>query len=343
MSSNQLIQQQGWNIAQESHLVSLQPLSHPANAVALKTKRILNQVTLHQLRVFETVARFSSFTRAARDLNLTQPTVSMQVKQLTDTIGVPLFDQIGKRIFLTDAGRELLVSCQAITAELSQFEMRIADLKGMQQGHLRIAAISPINTLVSRLLNPFCDRYPGINVSLDIMNSEQILRRLSENRDDLYLTCEPLNNPGVCSQPFVQNPLVVVAHPSHPMAVQSHLSIECLRGEAVIMREIGSATRQSVQSVLDQHKVSVRVQFEVGNNEAIKQMVMLGMGISVLSRHMVDDEVANGQLAILNVEGFPIHRNWYVIYASGKKLSIVANTFLQFLSHSIHDSAALAA
>jgi DNA-binding transcriptional LysR family regulator len=213
----------------------------------------------------------------------------------------------------------------------------------MNQGHLKIAAISPINTWIARLLNPFCQQYPGINVSLDLMNSKRILQRLSQNQDDLYLTSEPFIESGICSQPFVQNPLVVVAPPQHPLANQRHLSIASLEGEAFIMREVGSATRQAVQTVLNQHEVSVRVQLEVGNNEAIKQMVMYGLGISVLSRHIVATEVTNGQLSILDVQGFPINRNWYVVYPLSKPLSIVASTFLQFLEQEANDEARLTA
>ncbi|MBD1909109.1 MULTISPECIES: LysR family transcriptional regulator [unclassified Leptolyngbya] len=308
-----------------------------------RSPRSLKQLTLHQLRVFEAAARYRSFTRAAKELDLTQPTISMQIKQLADLVGMPLFEQVGKQVFLTGVGQEMLTASYKMFEKIAEFEMRIADLKGLSQGHLKIATISPINTFVSRLLSPFCQRYPGIEISVDLMNSEQIFNQLAENTHDLYLMCEPPEEPGIYSQSFVDNPLVVVAPPYHRLATQAHIPISQMEGEQFVMREIGSATRRAVKALLDQHGVSVRVQLEVGNNEAIKQMVMYGLGISVLSYHMVMNEVANGQLVLLNVEGFPINRNWYAVYPLSKQLSVVASTFLQYLKSEVKSFPVLAA
>lgn len=287
--------------------------------------------TLHQLKVFEATARHSSFTRAAEELFLTQPTVSMQVKQLTKAIGLPLFEQVGKRLFLTDAGRELYTTCQEIFQQLDQLEMTIADLKGMKQGKLRLAVITTTKYFMPRLLGPFCQHYPGIDVSLTVTNHERVIERLANNQDDLYIMSQLPEHMDIKSHAFLENPLVVVAPYDHPLAGEKQISLKRLSEELFIMREPGSGTRSAFQKLLDTQKLSVKVRLELGSNEAIKQAVASGLGLSVLSRHTLLPEGANTELTILDVEGFPISRQWYVVYLSGKQLSVVVNTFLDYL------------
>lgn len=291
----------------------------------------MKQATLHQLKVFEVVARHGSFTRAAEELFLTQPTVSMQVKQLTKAVGLPLFEQMGKKLYLTDAGRELLATCREIFERLSQFEMTVADFKGLKQGRLRLAAITTTKYFVPRLLGPFCHIYPGIDISLQVTNHEQIISRLSENLDDLYILSQLPEHLDIKSYAFLENPLVVLAPANHPLAGQKNIPIESLSGEPFIMREPGSGTRSSVQRLFDSHGVAVKVRLELGSNEAIKQAIAGGLGISVLSHHTISHERGNTELTVLDVEGFPISRYWYVVYPAGKQLSVVAHTFLEYL------------
>ncbi|MFB2920111.1 MULTISPECIES: LysR family transcriptional regulator [Aerosakkonema] len=291
----------------------------------------MKHTTLHQLKVFEAAARHSSFTRAAEELFLTQPTVSMQVKQLAKAVGLPLFEQIGKRLYLTDAGRELLATCRDIFDRLAQFEMTIADLKGVKAGQLRLAVITTAKYVVPRLLGPFCQRYPGIDVSLQVTNHEIILERFSQNQDDLYIISQPPENFEGLMHPFLENPLVVLAPSNHPLAQQKNIPLESLSGEPFIMREPGSGTRQAVQKLFEQRGISVKVKVELGSNEAIKQAIAGGLGISVLSSHTVALEGTTSHLTILDVEGFPIERYWYVAYPSGKQLSVVARTFFDYL------------
>lgn len=293
----------------------------------------MRQSTLHQLKVFETAARHGSFTRAAEELFLTQPTVSMQIKQLTKTVGLPLFEQVGKRLYLTDAGRELYATCQEIFDQLSEFEMKVAELKGMKQGRLRLAAISTTKYFVPRLLGPFCQLYPGIDISLEVTNHERILERLSDNQDDVYILSQPPEDYDIKCYPFVENPLVVLAPRHHPLVQEKNIPLSCLNGEPFIMREPGSGTRKAVQKLFEEHKISVKVRLELGSNEAIKQAIVGGLGISVLSRHVLALEGTNGPLAILDVEGFPIERYWYVVYPAGKQLSVIARTFLEYLQN----------
>jgi LysR family transcriptional regulator, low CO2-responsive transcriptional regulator len=291
----------------------------------------LIHATLHQLKVFEATARHGSFTRAAEELFLTQPTVSMQVKQLTKAVGLPLFEQVGKRLYLTDAGRELYATCQEIFQRLDQLEMTIADLKGMKQGKLRLAVITTTKYFMPRLLGPFCQRYPGIDVSLTVTNHERVIERLANNQDDLYVMSQLPDHLDIKSHAFLENPLVVIAPYDHPLVGEKNISLQRLVEEPFIMREPGSGTRGTFQGLLDSQKLMVKMRLELGSNEAIKQAVAGGLGLSVLSRHTLLPEAANSELAILDVEGFPISRQWYVVYLSGKQLSVVANTFLDYL------------
>lgn len=289
------------------------------------------QATLHQLKVFETVARHGSFTRAAEELFITQPTVSSQVKQLTKAVGLPLFEQIGKSLYLTDAGKELLATCQDIFERLNNFEIKIADLKGTKQGQLRLAVITTAKYFVPRLLGSFCQRYPGIDISLKVTNHQEIQQRMINNEDDLYVVSHPHKDIDLISQSFLDNPLVVVANREHPLAHKKNIDISFLNDEPFIMREKGSGTRDAVLDLFAQQNVSVRVRLELGSNEAIKQAIAGGLGISVLSEHCLISESQFSELITLDVEHFPIARKWYVSHLAGKKLSVIAQTFLEYL------------
>ncbi|MBD2343737.1 LysR family transcriptional regulator [Anabaena subtropica] len=289
----------------------------------------MNQATLHQLKVFEAAARHGSFTRAAEELFLTQPTVSMQIKQLTKSVGLPLFEQVGKRLYLTEAGRELFATCRQIFETIAQFEMKVADLKGLKQGQLRLAVITTAKYFVPRLLGPFCQLYPGIDISLQVTNHERILERMISNMDDLYIMSQVPEHLDVTCHPFLDNPLVVVAPANHPLAKEKNIPIERLSNEPFIMREPGSGTRRTVQKLLEEQGVSVKVKLELGSNEAIKQAIAGGLGISVLSRHTLLSDAP--EFSILDVQHFPIKRTWYMVYPAGKQLSIVARTYYEYL------------
>jgi LysR family transcriptional regulator, low CO2-responsive transcriptional regulator len=289
----------------------------------------LNQATLHQLKVFEAAARHGSFTRAAEELFLTQPTVSMQIKQLTKSVGLPLFEQVGKRLYLTEAGRELFATCRQIFETISQFQMKVADLKGLKQGQLHLAVITTAKYFVPRLLGPFCELYPGINISLQVTNHEQILERMVHNLDDLYIMSQVPEHLDVNCQAFLDNPLVVFAPTNHPLAQEKNIPIQRLSNEPFIMREPGSGTRRAVQSLFEEHEIKVKVKLELGSNEAIKQAIAGGLGISVLSRHTLLTDAS--EFSILDVQHFPIQRSWYMVYPAGKQLSIVAHTYYEYL------------
>jgi DNA-binding transcriptional LysR family regulator len=291
----------------------------------------LQNATLHQLKVFEAVARHSSFTRAAEELFLTQPTVSMQVKQLSKTVGLPLFEQVGKRLYLTAAGKELYATCQDVFDRLSQFEIAIADLKGLKQGTLRLAVVTTAKYVIPRILGPFCQRYPGIDVSLTVTNHQYVLDSLSDNRDDLYILSQLPEDSDAQCDPFMENPLVVLAPRNHPLATEKNIPLSRIAEEPFIMREPGSGTRKAVQKLFDSEGLPMKVKLDLGSNEAIKQAIAGGMGLSVLSKHTLALEGLNNQLVVLDVEGFPIERYWYVVYPSGKQLSAIAKAFYDYL------------
>ena len=298
----------------------------------------MRQATLRQLKVFETIARQLSFTRAAEELHLTQPTVSVQLKQLTDIVGLPLLEQVGKRIHLTDAGRELLSVCHGIFEGLSRFEMLVSDMKGMKAGRLRLAAITTAEFFVPRLLGPFCDRYPGIELTLKVTNRRQVLQRIADNEDDLYILGQPPEHMDVQVEPILENPLVVLARRDHPLAEKRGIPLRRLAEEFFLVREAGSGTRLAAERFFADRGVNIKIRMELGSNEAIKQAVAGGLGIAVLSAHTLALEKISDELAVLDAEGFPIQRQWYVAYRTDKQPTVVALAFLDFLrteSHSL--------
>ncbi|MEB3308605.1 MAG: LysR family transcriptional regulator [Snowella sp.] len=291
----------------------------------------MKQATLHQLQIFEAIAQHGSFTKAAEELFLTQPTVSQQMKQLTKAIGMPLFEQIGKRLYLTDAGKAVLSISRDISQRFNDLEMTLADIKGLKQGTLKLAAITTAKYFVPRILGTFRQRYPGIRIVLQIANRQQILDRLANNLDDLYFIGQPPEDLDINLRHFLDNPLVVIAPRNHPLANEKHIPLERLAEEPLIMREAGSGTRMAVENFFAENRLQMSVEMEIGSNEAIKQAVVGGLGLSILSRHSLALEGLQGPLIVLDVEGFPIQKHWYVIYPGSKQLSIVAQTFLEYL------------
>lgn len=291
----------------------------------------MKNATLHQLRVFVVAAKHLSFTKAAEELFLTQPTVSMQMKQLTKAVGLPLFEQIGKRLYLTEAGEILYGSCQRIFSELGEFESAIADMKGLKQGQLRLSAVSTTKYFLPRIIGPFCQKYPGVELSMRFTNHERILQYLNENQDDVYILSQLPSTMDVNAHRILENPLVPIAPADHPLASESQIPFTRFAEEAFIMREPGSGTRQALEELFHKHQSELNVRMELGSNEAIKQAILGGLGVSVLSQHTLTLEKDTGLFAILDVEDLPIYRNWYAIYPVGKQPSVVARTFLDYL------------
>lgn len=284
--------------------------------------------SLRQLHIFEAVARHLSYTRAAEELHLTQPAVFTQVKQLEDSVGLPLLERVGKQLHLTDAGTEVLATGREMREALERLEMRLADMQGLKKGKLRIAIVTTAKYLIPRLLGEFCARYPGIEAALTVTNREKLLARLAANEDDLVVLGTPPENLDVVALPIADNPLVVIARNDHPLAKAKSVTLKRLAEEPFILREPGSGTRLAVEKHFAEHGLKVRVRMELGSNEAIKQAIAGGLGVSILSSHTLALEGDSGLLQPLNVKGFPLLRQWYVAYPAGKHLSSVAEAFL---------------
>ncbi|MGM9426251.1 LysR family transcriptional regulator [Hydrogenophaga sp. MI9] len=291
----------------------------------------LRHATLHQLRIFHAVAQHNSFARAAEALHLSPPTLSLQVKQLSETVGQPLFEQLGKKIYLTAAGQALAEACGDIQARLERLSEDLSALQGIERGSLKLAILTTVKYTVPKLLGGFCAAHPGIDVAMVVGNRENLLQRLANNQDDLYIMGQPPEQLDVLSEPFADNPLVLVAPPGHPLVGRQRIAPARLRDEPFILREAGSGTRLTTEKFFATHGITLKNRLEVGSNEAIKQTVAGGLGLAVLSAHTVTAELALGELVQLDVKGFPLIRRWHVVVPRGKRLSAAAQAFREWL------------
>ena len=287
--------------------------------------------TLRQLQVFEKVASHLNYSRAAEELYLSQPAVSMQIKQLEAHIGLPLFEQMGKKIFLTEAGRELFHYSRNITQQLAEMQALFEEMKGLGQGRLTLSVVNTANYFTPQLLARFCRRYPGINVNLHVANRDAVLKQLADNSTDLAIMGQPPEGMDVSAESFLDNPLVVIAAPGHPLTKLKRVKFARLATETFLSREPGSGTRSAMERIFAEHGIQPHISMEMETNEAIKQAVQAGMGLGILSLHSIELELETKRLAILNVEHFPLLRHWFVVHRSSKRLSGAALAFKDFL------------
>jgi len=287
--------------------------------------------TLRQLQVFEAVARELSFSRAARELHLTQPAVSMQVKQLEGQAGLPLFEQVGKRLYLTEAGRVLFRQTHAIQRQVEEASQTLAALKGVNQGTLDITLISTAKYFAPRYLARFCAPYPGVKLKLTVANRAGLLQRLMDNETDLAIMGHPPEGLDIVAEPFARNPHAIIAPPGHPLARARRIPLRRLAGENFLIREPGSGTRLLMERVFRGHGMSVNATMEISSDETIKQAAMAGMGIAFLSLNTVELERQTGHLVVLDVIGMPVMRAWYIVHRKDKRLPPVAAAFREFL------------
>jgi DNA-binding transcriptional LysR family regulator len=283
------------------------------------------------MRVFTTVARHLNYTRAANELHLSQPAVSMQVKQLEDSVGLPLFEHAGKKIQLTEAGKEMYQYVRTIFQTFEEMVEVIDAMKGLDTGHLNIAVASTVNYFAPRLMAEFSRRYPGIDLRLDVTNRERLMGLLKNNEIDIVLMGLPPEDIELEFEPFMENPLVVIAPPDHPLQNETNIPAKRLGEEIFIMREEGSGTRLAMERYFSEQSIPLSTGMQMTRNEAIKQAVRAGMGLGVVSSHTIELEVETGRLVILDVEGFPIKRHWYMVYRKGKRLSPPAKAFHDFV------------
>jgi DNA-binding transcriptional LysR family regulator len=291
----------------------------------------MKNVTLRQMRVFAAVARNLSFTRAARELHLTQPAVSQQVKLLEEEVGLPLFEHIGRKVHLAPAGVELLRYTEQAMELLRQASESLSAMRGLKRGVLKLGAVSTAKYFAPSLLSAFTPAYPEVTIKFIVGNRQEIIQQLAANEIDLVIMGRPPRELETVAEPFAKHPQIIIASPTHPLAAKRRLKLSQLATEYFLIRESGSGTRASMERVFGERGVSFRVSMEVTSNETIKQAVMADMGISFISSHTVGLELAAGKLVILDVVGLPIIRDWYVIHLRDKTLAPIPAAFRSFL------------
>lgn len=287
--------------------------------------------TLQQMRLLAAVAKEKSITRAAEAVNLTQPSVSMQIRSLEDKVGQKLTEQVGKQLHLTRAGQVVFDACTDVLARIDEMQTDLENLQGEVAGPLNVAVVSSAKYFLPQLLGSFTRRYPNVEPRLQITNRDKLLARLNANEDDIYVMGLIPEHYPVVRHRFLENVIAVVAHPDNPLVGEKNITLERLARERLLRREPGSGTRRAVQALFDSKGVEIRTHIELDDSEAIKQGVISGLGIAFLSLHSLRLELAAGELVVLDVEGFPFRRRWYAVHREGKHLSNAAQTFLDYL------------
>lgn len=288
-------------------------------------------VTIRQLKVFDSVARHLSYTKAADDLHLTQPAVSMQIKQLEKAVELPLFEVLGKKVYLTQAGETFHSHAQQILAQLKQAAEEMDALKGIDRGRVRVAIAATVNYFAARLIARFCQLHQNVTINLEVTNRETLLQRLEANEPDMVLMGQPPEEMELDATPFMSNPLIAISAPDHALLKSGRISLGDLAGQPLIMREPGSGTRNAIEKVFRDEGIEPISRIEMSSNEAIKQVVEAGLGIAIVSAHTVELELSVGRLVQVPVESFPILRKWYIVQRTNKRLSPAARAFRDFV------------
>lgn len=291
----------------------------------------MKNATLRQLKVFEAVARHRSFSRAAEELHLTQPAVSTQVSKLEEHAGLPLFEQLGKKIHLTPAGAQMLQSSREIIQKFQEAEEAMAQFKGVSGGRLNVSVISAGDYFFPKLLVEFAQRHEGVTLNFGVCNREELLTQLKENVTDLAVMVRPPEDEDTVAEPFAPHPYVIVAAPTHPLARTARIPVYRIVREPFVVREKGSDTWNSMVEGFGGNLPGLNIAMEIRSTETIKQAVMAGMGVSFLSAHTISRELQAGSLTVLDVQGFPLMLNWYVVHRRAKRLPPVAQAFKNFL------------
>lgn len=287
--------------------------------------------TLHQLRVFGMVARHKSMTEASRQLHMSQPAVSIQIKQLQESVGIPLIEVVGRKLYLTNAGERLYEAYTSINRELESFDSAVSQFQGGLKGTLSISAASTAKYFVPYLLGEFLRRYPLLKISLKVTNRDEVLHHLSQNEFDLAVLTQLPKDDSIEVIPFFDNPLVMAAPADHPLADSKQVTVDQLADETFIYRELGSGTRMVMERYLSEKGIKAEPAMELSTNEAVKQAIMAGIGISVISKLSMGNELTLNQISILNVNDFPILTRWHMLYKKEKKLTPVTQNFISFL------------
>jgi LysR family transcriptional regulator, low CO2-responsive transcriptional regulator len=291
----------------------------------------MKNTTIRQLRIFVAVARHLSFARAAEELCLTPPAVTMQIRDLEECVGLPLFDRVGRTVSLTVAGEYLLVHARKVLAVLKDAEDLVAQFKRVETGRLVIGMVSTAQYFLPPLLARFCAEHPGVEVSLAVGNRQTLVEQMQRNDVDLAIMGRPPSEIATRAEPFAVHPLVMVAAPDNPLAHEEHVPARALAAYGFIGREHGSGTRAALDEYFRDHGIGPRIAMEMSSNETIKQAVMANMGVSLLSLHTIGLELSTGNIAVLEAEGTPMLRRWYVVNNLSKVLSPPAEAFRYFV------------
>ncbi len=287
--------------------------------------------TLRQLRIFAAAARSQSFTRASQELHLSQPAVSMQIRQLENNIELPLFEQTGRQLFLTDAGRVLYGYVKRLEEVISEADEVLEGMKGLHRGHLRVSVASTANYFAARLLANFSKQYPEVSISLDVTNRERLLKQLADNETDIVIMGEPPTDVDLVAEAFMENPLVAIAAPDHPLAGKHKIALEELAEHRFVQRESASGTRAAITRFFEEHGLTVQPGLEMRSNESIKQAIEAGLGVGMVSLHTLELELETGRIAVLDVEGLPLIRHWYMVQRQGKRHTPVMRSFHDYV------------
>jgi len=298
----------------------------------------MKHATLRQLKVFEAVARLLSFSRAAEELHLTQPAVSTQVRKLEDHAGNTLFEQFGKKVYLTAAGTELLQLSRAIIQQFEAAENAMLQFKGISGGKLNVGVISAGDYFFPRLLVEFAGRHRGVTLNFTVHNREGLLTHIAENLTDLAIMVRPPTDLDTLNQPFAPHPYVIIAAPTHPLVGVKGVPLKRLIREPFVVRERASDTWHSMEEGFGAALSEINIAMEIRSTETIKQAVIAGIGVSFVSAHTISQELRAGSVRVLDVQGFPLMLNWYVVHRRGKRLPPVAQAFKDFL---LNDGTAL--
>lgn len=288
-------------------------------------------ITFRQLKTFLALAEHCSITDAARAMHVTQPTVSMQLKEMAEIVGMPLYEVTGKKLQLTDAGRELQNTAKNLLDEWDRFKQAIAARKGLTAGRLRLSVVSTAKYFTPRLLGDFCRMHPDVEISLEVLNRDGVVQRLRDNVDDLYIMSKPPVDIDAVIHAFMPNPLVLIAPKGHVLEGRSRVTLADLHAERFVLREKGSGTRLTTDAHFAKNHFVPRLRLEMGSNEALKQAVAGGLGLSVVSQHALGPDLAGQGLTVLGVEGFPVESKWYTVHLRGKRLTPLAAAFMQYL------------
>lgn len=289
-------------------------------------------LTFRQLKVFESVARLGSYTKAADELYLSQPAVSMQVKLLEEQVTLPVFERIGKQLYITDAGKEVYQYARQIIQQKKDVEETLEQMKDLQRGHLNIAVVSTANHFLIRILAAFEKLYPKIRISLNVTNRSELLQAIQYNESDLGIMGKPPFGAHLKWNDFLDNPLVAIAAPNHPLAQQEGLiSLDEFAKQKFIVREQGSGTRKACEKFFEKNRIEFNPTMDMSNGSAIKHAVEEGLGLAIVSRHTLSVELKANTLKILNIDGLPIIRKWYVVESPDKRLSPIALEFKKFI------------